>query len=127
MTTVRAFTAFSLALLMSCAVTQHTRSSDRAPERFTDIQLYAEAVQKKIRGHVVLPASVPSSATALVNLSLSETGLIAELSLTRSSGYALYDDSITTAIVRSQPLPLLVDSAGRQIHKALQLTFTAGE
>ena len=128
MSTARASATLLLLLLMSCAqVVEPTRLSHRAPEHFTDVRLYTEALRKKIRGHLVLPPGVPPSAIARVSLSLSETGLIAELSLSRTSGYPEYDHSVRAAIVRSQPLPLLVDPAGRQIHKALQLTFKAGE
>ena len=75
---------------------------------YSDQAAYAAAIRSKVRKNLVLPRNVPDSASATVEVVLSDTGTVAGLKTLRSSGFASYDSAIRRAIQRAQPYPLLL-------------------
>lgn len=78
------------------------------PAVYSDQAAYAAAIRSKVRKNLVLPRNVPDSASATVEVVLSDTGTVAGLKTLRSSGFASYDSAIRRAIQRAQPYPLLL-------------------
>jgi len=77
------------------------------PAPFSDHAAYAATVSAMVRKNLVLPRNVPDSASALVEIVLSDTGAIAGLRTLASSGFPAYDAAVRRAILRAQPYPLL--------------------
>jgi TonB family protein len=66
------------------------------------------AIRSKVRKNLVLPRNVPDSASATMEVVLSDTGTVAGLKTLASSGFPAYDAAIRRAIQRGQPYPLLL-------------------
>lgn len=60
-----------------------------------------------VRRNLVLPRNVPQSASAIMEIVLSDTGAITRLSTLASSGFPAYDAAVRRAIQRAQPYPVL--------------------
>jgi TonB family protein len=80
----------------------------KEPIVYTDRMAYAAEIRTMIRRHLILPRNLPDSASALVELALSDAGAVADLRTIKSSGFPAYDAAIERAIHRAQPYPLLV-------------------
>lgn len=78
------------------------------PVVYSDQAAYAAAIRSKVRKNLVLPRNVPDSASATVEVVLSDTGTVAGLKTLTSSGYPAYDAAIRRAIRSAQPYPLLL-------------------
>ncbi len=68
---------------------------------------YAATIRAMVRRNLVLPRNVPQSASAVMEIVLSDTGAIARLTTLASSGFPAYDAAVTRAIQRAQPYPVL--------------------
>jgi TonB family protein len=79
-----------------------------------------------VRKNLILPRNVPDSASAIVEVVLSETGTVAGLRTLTSSGFPAYDAAIRRAIQRAQPYPLLL-VPGRQGPLTMRLRFQMKE
>jgi TonB family protein len=77
------------------------------PAVYSDQAAYAAAIRAKVRKKLVLPRNVPDSASATVEVALSETGTVAGLKTLKGSGFPAYDSAIRRAIHSAQPYPLL--------------------
>jgi TonB family protein len=78
------------------------------PAVYSDQAAYAMAIRSKVRKNLILPRNVPDSASATVEVMLSDTGTVARLRTVKSSGFPAYDAAIRRAIQRAQPYPLLL-------------------
>lgn len=92
------------------------------PAVYFDQAAYAMAIRSKVRKNLVLPRNVPDSASATVEVVLSDTGTVAGLKTLNSSGFPAYDAAIRRAIQRGQPYPLL-DVPDRQGPLTMRLRF----
>jgi TonB family protein len=79
-----------------------------------------------VRKNLILPRNIPDSASAIVELVLSDTGVVADLRTLTSSGFPAYDAAISRAIRRAQPYPLLL-VPGRQGPMTIRLRFQIKE
>jgi len=93
---------------------------------YSDHAAYAAAIRSMVRKNLVLPRNVPDSASALVEVVLSDTGTVTGLRTLTSSGVAAYDAAIRRAIHRAQPYPLLL-VPGRQGPMTMRLRFQIKE
>lgn len=83
------------------------------PMVYSDPAAYAAAIRTKVRKNLVLPRYVPDSASATVEVVLSDTGTVAGLQTLASSGFPAYDAAVRRAIRSAQPYPLLLVPEGR--------------
>jgi TonB family protein len=93
---------------------------------YSDHKAYAAAIRTLVRKNLVLPRNVPDSASALVEVVLSDTGAVTGLRTLTSSGFPAYDAAIRRAIQRAQPYPLL-QVPGRQGPMTMRLRFQIKE
>jgi TonB family protein len=96
------------------------------PAVYSDHAAYAAAIRTMVRKNLILPRNVPDSASAIVEIVLSDTGAIAGLRILTSSGFPAYDAAIRRAIQRAQPYPLLL-VPGRQGPMTMRLRFRIKE
>ena len=87
-----------------------------------DLQTYGKAISRAIRAHLVLPAKVPATASAIYEITLRENGAVANVRAVRLSGFPAYDAAIRRAIRRAQPFPH-APSADPVKPSRLRLTF----
>ncbi|MFN4324478.1 MAG: energy transducer TonB [Azonexus sp.] len=66
---------------------------------------YANKIRGKIRGNIILPPSIQGNPEAVFKVEQLPTGEVLSVKLTRSSGNAVLDRAIETAILKSSPLP----------------------
>jgi TonB family protein len=93
---------------------------------YSDQAAYAAAISSKVRRNLIVPRNVPDSASATVEVVLSDTGAVARLRTVTSSGFPAYDAAIRQAIQRAQPYPLFV-GPGRQGPMTMRLRFQMKE
>jgi colicin import membrane protein len=74
---------------------------------YSDQATYAAAIRSMVRKNLVVPRNVPDSASALVEVVLSDKGAVTALRTVTSSGFPAYDSAVRQAIQRAQPYPLL--------------------
>lgn len=96
------------------------------PAVYSDQTAYAAAIRTMVRKNLVLPRNVPDSASAIVEVVLSDTGTVTGLRTLTSSGFPAYDAAIRRAIQRAQPYPLL-RVPGRQGPMTMRLRFQIRE
>jgi TonB family protein len=96
------------------------------PAAYSDHAAYAAAIRTMVRKNLILPRNVPDSASAIVEVVLSDTGTVAGLRTLTSSGFPAYDAAIRRAIQRAQPYPLLL-VPGRQGPMTMRLRFQMKE
>jgi TonB family protein len=96
------------------------------PAAYSDHAAYAAAIRTMVRKNLILPRNVPDSASAIVEVVLSDTGAVAALRTLTSSGFPAYDAAIRRAIRRAQPYPLLL-VPGRQGPMTMRLRFQIKE
>jgi len=96
------------------------------PAVYSDQTAYAAAIRTMVRKNLVLPRNVPDSASAIVEVVLSDTGTVTGLRTLTSSGFPAYDAAIRRAIQRAQPYPLL-RVPGRQGPMTMRLRFQIKE
>jgi len=96
------------------------------PTVYSDQTAYAAAIRTMVRKNLVLPRNVPDSASAIVEVVLSDTGTVTGLRTLTSSGFPAYDAAIRRAIQRAQPYPLLL-VPGRQGPMTMRLRFQIRE
>ena len=66
---------------------------------------YANKIRGKVRGNIVLPPSIQGNPEAVFMVEQLPTGEVLDVKLKRSSGNAVLDRAIETAIRKSSPLP----------------------
>jgi len=96
------------------------------PAVYSDHTAYAAAIRTMVRKNLVLPRNVPDSASAIIEVVLSDTGAVTGLRTLTSSGFPAYDADIRRAIQRAQPYPLLL-VPGRQGPMTMRLRFQIRE
>lgn len=101
-------------------------ATTKQPVVYSDHAAYAAQIRTMIRRNLIVPRTVPDSASAIVELVLSDTGAVATLRTLTSSGFPAYDAAIRQAIHRAQPYPLLL-VPGRQGPMPMRLRFQAKE
>ena len=74
---------------------------------YSDQAAYAAVIRSMVRKNLVVPRNVPDSASALVEVVLSDKGAVTGLKTLTSSGFPAYDAAVRRAIQRAQPYPLL--------------------
>ena len=110
MAPLRAGLLAALVLLGSCASPDKpvpVQVTEPQPTRYLDQQAYMQAVQKKIRANLMLPRRVPQTASATFEVALTDEGEVASMKRVKKSGSPAYEKAVETAILKSQPLPLL--------------------
>lgn len=107
---------------ISLAAPQAVPMDAPAADPSDDLQGYGKAVSRAIRAHLILPANVPDTASAIYEITLLKNGAVAHVRAVRRSGFPAYDAAIRGAIRRAQPfLPL--PSADAETPTRLRLTF----
>lgn len=101
-------------------------AANTQPAVYSDQAVYAAAVRAKIRKTLVLPRNVPDSASALVEVVLSDAGAVTGLRTLTSSGFPAYDAAVRRAIERAQPYPLLA-LPGQQGPLTMRMRFQIKE
>ena len=94
--------------VVSVASSELTPAPTTDPGVYSDQKAYAMAIRSKVRKNLVLPRNVPDSASATMEVVLSDRGTVAGLKTLTSSGFPAYDAAIRRAIQRGQPYPLLL-------------------
>ena len=84
---------------------------------------YADLVIKAVRPFVVVPDEIDSEAKAVIQVTLNPDLSVRRVSLVKSSGNSLYDESIQSAIIKVQVFPPLPDGAKYVDYRILKLTF----
>ena len=97
-------------------------ASTNEPAVYSDQAAYAAAVRSMVRKNLVVPRNVPDSASALVEVVLSDKGAVTGLRTLTSSGFPAYDAAVRRAIQRAQPFPLLA-VPGHQGPMTMRLRF----
>ena len=93
---------------------------------YSDQAAYAAAIRAQVRKNLVLPRNVPDSASALVEVVLSDTGAVSALKTLKGSGFPAYDAAVRRAIERAQPYPLLA-LPGQQGPLTMRMRFQMKE
>jgi TonB family protein len=96
------------------------------PVGYSDQAAYAAAIRSKVIRSLVVPRNVPESASATVEVVLSDTGAVTRLRTVTSSGFPAYDAAIRQAIHRAQPYPLYL-VPGHQGPLTMRLRFRVKE
>src|SRR5919108_299669 len=96
------------AQVASAPLAETEPASTKTPAVYSDHAAYAAAIRSMVRKHLILPRNVPDSASAVVEVILSDTGKVTSLRTLTSSGFSAYDAAIRRAIQRAQPYPLLL-------------------
>ena len=93
---------------------------------YSDQAAYAAVIRSMVRKNLVVPRSVPDSASALVEVVLSDKGAVTGLRTLSNSGFPAYDAAVRSAIQRAQPYPLLA-IPGHQGPLTMRLRFQMKE
>lgn len=101
-------------------------STTTEPAPYADHAAYAATIRAMVRKNLVLPRNVPDSASAVIEIVLSDSGAIAGLRTLASSGFPAYDAAVRRAIQRAQPYPLL-RVPGRSGPMTMRLRFQIKE
>ena len=123
----------ALPLLVSCAESPPKSSTPLSASTQTlnknvrpgvvDDKEYAVAVKGKIARLIVIPAGIPPSAVAVVEVQLFLNGITDRVTIVQSSGYASYDAAILNAIQRAQPFPVMKSWVDSGKTEELRLIF----
>lgn len=89
---------------------------------YADRVAYAAVIRSMVRKNLIVPRNIPDSASALVEVVLSDSGAVTGLRTLTSSGFPAYDAAVRRAIQRAQPYPLL-HVPGRQGPMTMRLRF----
>jgi len=84
---------------------------------------YTAYIQEKIQRNWLKPAGSPEGLSCTVQVSLIPGGDVARVQIIRSSGDALFDDSVEKAVYRAAPMPLPPDTAQFKYFRELRLIF----
>ncbi len=84
---------------------------------------YADKVIDQVRPYVIIPNNTPSTATAVVKVTLLPNMKVYSVSLVRSSGNSDYDANVQQAIKNVSVFPPLPDNANWSDYRTLVLTF----
>ncbi len=88
---------------------------------------YTARIAAKIRSRIVMPPGVPDDVRAEFSVTVLPGGRVLNVRLLKSSGYAVYDDAVERAIIKSEPLPLPPDPALFSRFRELKLGFRPKE
>lgn len=128
-----AFTILAAFLLTSCSGTSLVSTKElptqtHAPSQVTEasteyMQQYALSVQKTVCRYLVLPADVPNTSTAIIEVTILPHGTVKRSTIIQSSGYASYDKAALSAIMRAQPFPIIKNNETPRQAQTLILTI----
>jgi colicin import membrane protein len=82
---------------------------------------YANKINAKIKGNIVLPPDIKGNPEAIFDVVQLPTGEVLSARLRKSSGNRAYDDAVERAILKSSPLP--EPDRREQFARELQLKF----
>jgi colicin import membrane protein len=88
---------------------------------------YTARIAARIRSRIVMPPGIPDDARAEFSVTVLPGGRVLNVRLLKSSGYAVYDDAVERAIIKSEPLPLPPDPALFNRFRELKLGFRPKE
>jgi len=80
-------------------------------------------IRSKIRGNIVPPPDLPENTRVEFVITLTPKGYVKKLRLVKSSSHEMYDKSVKSAILKSQPLPIPTDPALFNRFRELDLMF----
>ncbi len=86
---------------------------------------YVDKIRSKIKGNLVLPSDLKGNPEVIFDVIQLPTGEVLSARLLKSSGYALYDQAVERAILKSSPLPL--PDRHEYFQRELQLKFKPQE
>jgi len=93
----------------------------RARERTTTlISSYSSQIKQAINAVRTIPPGTERWRKTRVNIKLSAVGDVIDISVIESSGNAIYDRSVETAIRQASPLPIAAESEDAQAHIKLR-------
>jgi TonB family protein len=108
----------------------HELPASRYPAISTDPGAYEttaelmEAIQRKVRRHLVLPPGrFPTSTTVTLRVMLSSEGSIQQLVVSRSSRFRAVDEAVQRAVAKSEPLPVLASNKEARKPLEFQIVF----
>jgi TonB family protein len=124
-------------------------SGDKEPETVSSAEEPAEAVptlqepikqyqqngnvlrrlEARIRArakHFIAPSrDIPTNARAVYSVTLTSTGKVEELTLTKSSGHAGFDQSVREALLKAQPYPRVAELLGNGVSRTAIVAMMA--
>ena len=84
---------------------------------------YIPYIQQKIQRNWIRPAGSPPGMSCLILVKLIPGGEVVDARVVRSSGDALFDRSVETAVLKASPLPLPEDSAMFKYFREINFNF----
>ncbi|MDH5552826.1 MAG: TonB C-terminal domain-containing protein, partial [Nitrosomonas sp.] len=77
----------------------------------TEVDKYKAMIMAKIKSRIIMPPELPGNPRVEFRVTVLPGGDILDVRLTRSSGFAIFDNAVERAIFLSKPLPLSPDPA----------------
>ena len=94
------------------------------PDAYDTTAELMEAIQRKVRRHLVLPPGrFPTSTMVTLRVTLSSEGDIQRLVVSRSSRFRALDEAVRRAVAKSEPLPVLASSKEAKKPLEFQIVF----
>ena len=87
---------------------------------------YIPYIQERIQRNWLRPAGSPAGLTCLVKVRLIPGGDVVSVSVVRSSGDAVFDRSVETAVLKASPLPLPEDTELFKYFREINFNFDPG-
>ena len=84
---------------------------------------YIPYIQQKIQRNWIRPAGSPPGMSCLILVKLIPGGEVVDARVVRSSGDALFDRSVETAVLKASPLPLPEDPAMFKYFREINFNF----
>ena len=84
---------------------------------------FIPAIQDKIQRNWLRPAGSPKGLSCLILVKLIPGGEVVDARVVRSSGDALFDRSVETAVLKASPLPLPEDAAMFKYFREINFNF----
>lgn len=75
-------------------------------QQMSEVAKYKAMILAKIKSRIIIPPDLPSNPNVEYLVILLPGGDILDVKLSKSSGFAVYDDAVERAIFLSKPLPL---------------------
>lgn len=80
-------------------------------QKMSEVAKYKAMILAKIKSRIIMPPDLPGNPNVEYLVTLLPGGDILDVKLSKSSGFAVYDDAVERAIFLSKPLPLPPDPA----------------
>jgi colicin import membrane protein len=106
---------------------EKARASARSAKRATEADKYKAAIRQKVERNWVRPAASRKGLQCTVRVRLIPGGEVLEAKVVRSSGDAVFDRSVESAVHKSSPLPLPEDAELFEHFRDIEFIFRPEE